>query len=186
MYLVSYLTSVVTSATCKSWGPSELGWRRCRGMPGWGGSELFQTQGQHPRSPWVLSSTLSGLEAPCAKCGFQKKDPSHIWKPINWKSSRHFHAWDLFICEEYIILLNYGLWGDGVKQRKKPELRVRDLGLNHGSALPQLWGTDLGTSGSLSMNQESPGSIYLYHRAVVSIRLLMHGKSLALFCYTDI
>lgn len=93
--------------------------------PGQEGSELFQTQGQLPRRPWLTSPKLSGLEAPEAKCGFQKKDPPHIWKPINRMLSHHSCAWDLFICEEHIILLNYGLWGDGIEQRKKHELGVR-------------------------------------------------------------
>lgn len=145
MYLVSSFVNAVASPTCKvPWAA----WAWLRGeateAPGWESLELFRTPGQHPRRPWVTSSELSGLWSPYAKCGFRKKDPQRIWKLINWKLSRHFHAWDLFICEEHIILLNYGLWGDGIEQWKKPGLwSQRDLGLNHGSAIHQLQDTGL-------------------------------------------
>lgn len=129
MYLVSNPTSIVHSPTCRSCGQSDLGWGH------WGALQGRRQDGR-AQSYFRLKANIHGdLELrhencldfgpPYAKCGFQKKDPPHIWKPINQKSSRHFCAWDLFICEEHIILLNYGLWGDGIEQRKKHELGGR-------------------------------------------------------------
>lgn len=130
VYLVSNPTSTVAHPPASPVGGLSLagGIRgRCREDARMGGlgaisdSRLTFTE----TLSYVMKNCLD-LRPPYAKCGFQKKDLLHIWKPINQKSSRHFCTWDLFICEEYIILLNYGLRRDGIEQRKKHELGVRE------------------------------------------------------------
>lgn len=64
-----------------------------------------------PTSTETLSSVIETVWTlgPLCQMRFPEKGSVAYLEVISQKSSRHFCARDLFICEEYIIVLNYGL-----------------------------------------------------------------------------
>lgn len=154
MYLVLSLMSAVTSPICKSCGQSELGWgekgRRQDGRP----QSYFRLQANIHRDLELCHRNCldSGPFMPNA---VSRKRIRRIFGSPSTENCLVTLLHDIFSFAKGILFcLIMGFEEIAQSSGKAQCWSQRSLGLNHGSAIQQLWGTGLVASVSLSMNVE--------------------------------